>query len=242
MQKGKSGHNGETVTYPIPMARKRKKKSAPGLSFRQLWMLAWVIPLIGVLLFLRDANLSRHRQQSPGWKAIESVRTGSAVPPAAQPSKNPGVTPPVILEKPIVPGEPAAAALPAGALGASGATLTEKVSVYENKDFGYGFQMPYGAYWQGFGERDGAKHSVGISRTAAPASFESSDVKLWYYPNRDVPVEGHSGLFQDPQSGKTYFAVPNGLPNGPGTDLFVIQAPSFDDKILGKILSTIYLK
>lgn len=217
-----------------------RKKKAKGLSFRQLLFLLWLVPLVGILLLVRQYNLAQRQQTSPGWGAIESVRVPAAT-GASVPVKNPSVTPPIVVEKPVVSGEPAAAAIP-GAVADSGAIITEKLSLYENADWGYGFYMPYGVYWQGFGARDGAKHSVGISRSGAPKSFDSSDVKVWYFPNKDVPVEGHAGLFQDAQTGKTYFAVANGLTTGAGTDLFVIQAPSFDDKILGKIVETVFLK
>lgn len=217
-----------------------RKKKAPGLSFRQLLFLLWLVPLVAVLLLVREYNLAQRQQTSPGWRAIESVRvpaaTGSAVP-----VKNPSVTPPIVVEKPVVSGEPAAAAVP-GAVSDSGAVITEKLSLYENSDWGYGFYMPYGAYWQGFGARDGAKHSVGVSRTGAPRSFDSSDVKVWYFPGQDIPLEGHDGFFQDPSSGKTYLALRNGKATGPGTDLFVIQSGSFDDKVLGKIVETVFLK
>ena len=222
----------------------RKKKSAPGLSFRQAWMLAWLLPLIGVLLLLRQANLERQARQAPSWNALEKVRVADASNPSATSgaaSAKPSPTAPLVLERPVMSGEPAAAALPGG-VPADGATLTEKVSPYENADFGYGFQMPYGVFWQGFGARDGAAHSVGVSYAGLPASFESSDVKVWYYPDRDVPVEGHAGLFQDPRTGKTYLTVRNGKERGPGTDLFVIQSAAFDDRILGKIVASVYLK
>ena len=207
----------------------RKKRARKGLSFSQFLMLLWLVPAIAVMWLWREANLRAQRT----WPQIEATRTGAApVPPAATaPAAPADPTKPVVVPLGVFSGEPS----PDASAADLAPVLTEKVSVYENKDWNYGFSMPYGSYWRGFGPRDGAKHSVGISKAGQPADFSSAQVKLWYFPVGTVPPFAPAGLMtQDRATNKTYLRVADSL--------FVLEAPSFDDPILMKIVATAYLK
>lgn len=73
-------------------------------------------------------------------------------------------------------------------------TNTGMYHVYANEKLKYRFALPKYAYYQGFGARDGALHTVGVGLTASGAeSFETSDVRLWYY--KKAPTNASGTLF-----------------------------------------------
>ncbi len=54
--------------------------------------------------------------------------------------------------------------------------------IYTNSSVGYELALPKYAYYQGYGARDGATHSLAISLTNSGAEvFDTSDVRVYYY-------------------------------------------------------------
>lgn len=80
---------------------------------------------------------------------------------------------------------------------------------YKNDGVGYGFVLPKKIYFSGFGARDGASHSVGISRAASPESFELSEVKVRFYKGKTLAQlkNAQNGVYVDSENGITYVSL-----------------------------------
>lgn len=61
----------------------------------------------------------------------------------------------------------------------------EKYHLYQNESIGYSFALPNYTYYQGYGARDGASHTMAAALTASGIeSFETADVQIYYYKKR----------------------------------------------------------
>ena len=65
-----------------------------------------------------------------------------------------------------------------------------RVEKYYNTPLEYGFLLPYGNYYSGFGAQDGAQHTVGISDEGVPDTFADAQVQVLYFlAPQDVPED-----------------------------------------------------
>lgn len=119
---------------------------------------------------------------------------------------------------------------------ASGATTGTGLA-YMNDAVGYGFTLPKRSYYSGFGARDGATHSVGISRNASPETYELSEVRVKFYKGKILPelVGTKYGMYEDEESGKTYL-------NLSGSTLSIEGDRSMFSDIIDSIIRTAYAK
>ncbi len=70
----------------------------------------------------------------------------------------------------------------------TGASLSSSgTTKYENTLLGYSFEIPRGAYYAGFGARDGASHSVAITTGTGVETWTGALVRVWYFPNTILP-------------------------------------------------------
>ena len=61
-------------------------------------------------------------------------------------------------------------------------TNTGKYRVYVNEKIGYRLALPKSVFYQGFGAKDGAVHTIGVSLTQSGVeNFDTSEVRVWYY-------------------------------------------------------------
>lgn len=73
---------------------------------------------------------------------------------------------------------------------ASGAPIfdTGSYHIYANNSLNYGFALPKYTYYQGYGVRDSAAHTMAVSLTATGIdTFDTADVRIWYY--RKLPAD-----------------------------------------------------
>lgn len=60
--------------------------------------------------------------------------------------------------------------------------------LYENASFQYGFALPKYVYYQGYGARDGASHSLAVSLTSTGVDdFSTASVRVYFYKNGVSP-------------------------------------------------------
>lgn len=118
----------------------------------------------------------------------------------------------------------------------SGATTGTGLA-YANEAVGYGFTLPKKSYYSGFGARDGATHTVGISRNASPETFELSEVRVKFYKGKILPelVGTKYGMYEDQESGKTYL-------NLSGSTLSIEGDRSMFSDIIDSVIRTAYAK
>ena len=84
----------------------------------------------------------------------------------------------------------------------------DKIIHYENKSFGYSFDVPNSVYYSGFGAQNGAIHTVGISKDV-PETLEASTVRVYYYGKKIVPeLQGQTTII-DP-AGKFEYLLLDG--------------------------------
>ncbi len=110
----------------------------------------------------------------------------------------------------------------------------EKVTKYENKSFGYSFDIPASVYYSGFAGEAGAIHTFAIKKEAGPETLADSSVRVYYYGRKIIPElqSAVKNMYQDPE-GK-YIAV---LVNG--THSVKIEADDINSSIVLRILKTI---
>lgn len=86
---------------------------------------------------------------------------------------------------------------------------------------GYGFAMPNYAYYQAYGEQNGATHTMAVSTNdAGISSFENADVKVYFYKNE--PKDAPNG---------TKIATKNGF--------VYVESTNVDSEKMKKIVETI---
>lgn len=86
-------------------------------------------------------------------------------------------------------------------------TLSDTGSLtYWNEGIGYGFSLPRGAYFAGFGARDGATHSVGVGKEA-PETFEGAAVRIRLFKGKILPGATDPRGFATGSDGVAYFAI-----------------------------------
>ncbi len=107
-----------------------------------------------------------------------------------------------------------------------------KRSDYYSPSLNYGFSVPLGDYFSGFGSRDGANHTVGIKSGTGVGTWEEADVKVYYY-KKDLPElkKAENGLYQDARDNKTYLKIDNGT---------IVIEGDFLSKTVNTIIATIH--
>jgi hypothetical protein len=58
-----------------------------------------------------------------------------------------------------------------------------RLSTYYSIPFAYGFSIPLGDYYQWFGNRLSAIHTVAIKHKAPVDTFENADVRIYLFPS-----------------------------------------------------------
>lgn len=74
-----------------------------------------------------------------------------------------------------------------------------KVLHYQNRDFGYSFDLPNNLYYSGFGSQAGAQHTVGIQTSTSPDTLASATTRVYYFGRKILSeVSSTVPLYQDP--------------------------------------------
>ena len=126
--------------------------------------------------------------------------------------------------------------IPDTSLTASGATGSgttgSGIVTYYNSYLDYGLSVPKGAYYAGYGSKDGAAHSMGFTTGTGVVDFDTAEVKLWYFPSKILPElkDKESGFYQDPSTNMTYLKL------GDGT---IKLEGNMENPILLKIIETV---
>ncbi|HRI35826.1 MAG TPA: hypothetical protein PK765_01865 [bacterium] len=103
------------------------------------------------------------------------------------------------------------------------AVISTSVATYDNPVVGYGFDMPKSSYYQGFGARDGAVHSVAVQAGTGVTTFEDATVRVLLYRSILEPLmENGRKIISDEESGRVYVRIGTGM-------TAVVEASSMDD-------------
>lgn len=84
-----------------------------------------------------------------------------------------------------------------------------KRTLYYNPGNNYSFSVPKGDYFAGFGAQDGASHTVGITAGTGVTSFDTAQVKLYYYKTT-LPELANAKDNITQEGNKTYVKLENG--------------------------------
>lgn len=113
-----------------------------------------------------------------------------------------------LIENIDIPGDPSAAS-PGSTVSATGISADRPTPAgyvaYDNTAIGYGFDMPRNSYYQGFGARDGATHTVAVSVGTGVTTYEDATIRVLYYNSVLAPLSSSSvDMVKDAATGRIY--------------------------------------
>ncbi len=95
--------------------------------------------------------------------------------------------------------------------------------------------MPITSYYQGFGAREGAVHSVGIRTGTGMDAFSDADVQVLLYSELLTPLRGNARLtVTDGDEGVVYYRLPDDR-------TVIIRAEHIDDPIVTRVVDSLHL-